>query len=594
MSGRANLGAALALVDGLVGGGVARAVVSPGSRSTPLAVACALHPGLAVTPVLDERGAAFFALGLAAASGEPVAVLGTSGSAPANWLPAVLEADHARVPVVFVSAARPFDLQTTDAPQSTDQDLFGRHVRFFARLDAPSPGSPGAAPWRRVGTRAAAATASPVPGPVHLDVPFRKPLLPARVPVIDELLPGKPATPGWGVPRPRPADRRPPRGAIGDLAARLRRARRPVLLAGPGPARRHRDLAAVAAFCRATGIPLLAEAASGWRYRGNRHGTFPAGDRFDLAWRHPAGRRALRPDLVVQVGLPPVSRGFSELLAGAGDLSLVILAEHGWNDPAGRAVEILAGNPVEALDLLREQLAGWRVSPEWARAWEGFETAVRQAEAAIAAREGSLRPLPEARAVRAVVESLPDGTLLLAGNGLPVRELDLHAPGDLASLEVLHRRGQSGIEGGLAQLAGAVSARGTAAVGLLGDLAFRHDAGSLEVLARASGPAVAVVLENGGGRIFDGLPVSRAGLPGNAFEDLFRCPGGPDPVALARAHGIPAVRVETEDELAAALAEAVRGNGPSVVAVPTDGEGIASRLRRLADEAARRAGFDAS
>ncbi len=591
MTGEANLRAALALVDGLVGGGITRAVVSPGSRSTPLAVACALHPGLTVTAVLDERGAAFHALGSAAASGEPVLVVGTSGSAPANWLPAVLEASHARVPLVLVSAARPFDLVASGAPQSTDQDLFGRHVRLAVRLDAPGAGGPGPGPWRRAGARAAAACREPVPGPVHLDAPFRKPLLPARLPAVEGLLDRAPVAPGHGPARAWPADRVPREEALQVLARFLRRARRPVLVAGPGPVERHRELARVAAFCRQAGIPLLAEATSGWRFRGDRHGAFPVGDRFDLCWRHPAGRRALAPDLVLQVGLPPVSRGLADLLAEAPEIPLVVLAEHGWNDPGGRAVGVIAGRPVLALGHLAGPLAGWSVSPEWNAAWKAFDAAAERAEERLAEEDPPDRPLPEARAVRAIVAALPDGTLLLAGNGLPVRELDLHVPGGLVSLAVLHRRGQSGIEGGLAQLAGAAGTWSGPAVALLGDLAFRHDAGSLEVLARTTGTALAIVLENGGGRIFDGLPVADAGLPGHAYDALFRCPGGADAPALARAHGIPAERAENGAEIASAIARALDRGGPSVIAVPTDGEGIGQRLRRLADLAAREAGF---
>jgi len=592
MIGKANLRAALELLDGLVAGGVARAVVSPGSRSTPLAVACALHPGIRPVPVLDERGAAFHALGMAAAAGEPVLVVATSGSAPANWLPAVLEASHARIPLVLASASRPFDLVATDAPQSTDQDLFGRHVRLAVRLDAPAPDGPGAEPWRRVGARAAAASRDPVPGPVHLDLPFRKPLLPLRVPSAEDALGRIPAAPGTGEVRAHPAVRLPRDDALEGLAARIRRSRRPVLVAGPGPVACHRHLGAVAAFCRETGIPLLAEATSGWRFRGDRHGTFPAGDRFDLAWRHPAGRRALAPDLLVVVGLPPISRGLADLLAGAPGIPLVVLAEHGWNDPWGRAVEVVAGAPAAALEALTLRLTGWSADPAWSAAWAAFDAAAERAEELLAAAEGIPHPLPEARAVRATVATLPDRALLLAGNGLPVRELDLHVPGEIADLAVLHRRGQSGIEGGLAQLAGAASAWPGPALAVFGDLAFRHDAGGLEVLARTEGTAVAVVLENGGGRIFDGLPVAEAGLPGDAFEVLFRCPGGADPMELARAHGIPAERAEEEAAIESTIAAAIRRGGASVIAVPTDGDGIGERLRHLADLAVREAGFE--
>ncbi len=592
MTGETNLRAALELVDGLVGGGVSRAVVSPGSRSTPLAVACAVHPGIRVVPVLDERGAAFHALGMAAAADEPVLVVATSGSAPANWLPAVLEASHARVPLVLASASRPFDLVASDAPQSTDQDLFGRAVRLAVRLDAPAADGPGGEPWRRVGARAAAASRDPVPGPVHLDVPFRKPLLPPRLPPVEDALGRVPAAPGVGEVRVHPARRLPREEAVEALAARVRRARRPVLVAGPGPVTRYRELGRVAAFCRETGIPLLAEATSGWRFRGDRHGTFPAGDRFDLCWRHPAGRRALEPDLLLVVGLPPVSRGLADLLEGAVGVPLVVLAEHGWNDPWGRAVEVVAGAPVATLEALAGRLAGWSAEPAWSAAWATLDAAAERAEEILAAAEGGARPVPEARAVRATVAALPEGALLLAGNGLPVRELDLHVPGEIADLAVLHRRGQSGIEGGLAELAGAAAAWPGPALALLGDLAFRHDAGGLEVLARTEGTAVAVVLENGGGRIFDGLPVAGAGLPADAFETLFRCPGGADPVALAGAHGIAAERAEDEAAIEAAIAAALRRGGASVIAVPTDGDGIGERMRHLADLAVREAGFE--
>ena len=591
MTATANLRAALELVDGLAAGGVAHAFVSPGSRSSPLAVACALHPAIEAVPVLDERAAAFAALAAAAAGDAPALVVATSGSAPGNWLPAVLEADHGRVPLVLASASRPFDLVAVDAPQSTDQDLFGRHARLVVRLDAPSPGTE-PRPWRRVGARAAAAARDPVPGPVHLDLAFRKPLLPGTIPPAEKALGRRPAGTGDGGPRFHPALRLPAEAALDALATRVRAARRPVLVAGPGPVSRRRSLRAVARFCRGTGVPLLAEASSGWRFRGPGLADLPAGDRFDLFWRHPGGREALHPDLVLLAGLPPVSRGLAMLLAEDPGLPVVILADHGWNDPWHRAVEVVAGDPAATLAGLAERLAGRGADPAWTAAWSRAEAAADEAEAALAVEEEGRGPLAEALAVRTLVEALPPGTLLLPGNGMAVRELDLHVPGGAADLAVVHRRGQSGIEGYLAALAGAARTwREGPVVALAGDLAARHDAGSLEVLAGTGAPALAVVLDNGGGRIFDRLPVAAARGLGPAFRDLFRLPGGPDPVRLAEAHGLLAERAATAEELAAAVRRVLEAGGPGLVAVATDGDGIGARLDRLVAETARAAGW---
>ncbi len=536
---------AWALLDGLAACGLRRVVLSPGSRSTPLALAALRHPGLDAKVVLDERSAAFFALGLAKAEGVPVAVIATSGSAPANWYPAVIEADMARVPLLLLSADRPPELLDCGANQTTDQiALFGRHVRAFHQLP-PAEADTG---WLAgFAARLMARALGRLPGPVHVNLPLREPLVPAAA----ALPPGAPSPlrlAGMLAPSPE---------SVATLRS-LMAGRGGLIVCGPedlGEDFRH----AVTALAVRLGAPILADALSGLRF---------TGDAPDLILAHAdaVARTAPRPDWVLRLGGMPVSRAVTELLARLSGTPQMVVADHGRvADATATATHLVEAAPAvlcAALADLAPAPAGW-AAPFLAR----DRAAACHAEAACAGDA----PL-EGSVLRGLAASLPAGTALFLGNSLAVRAAEWFAGRSRHRLHPFGNRGLSGIDGTLSTLFGIAAARGRA-LAVVGDLTFLHDVGGL-ALARASG-GVIVVLDNGGGGIFDHL--AQAELP--EFEAGWLTPQSADPAALATGFGVRVVRAGTVAAVVAAALDGIGRPEPLVIHVPVDRALSAARIR---------------
>ncbi|MEO8477295.1 MAG: 2-succinyl-5-enolpyruvyl-6-hydroxy-3-cyclohexene-1-carboxylic-acid synthase [Actinomycetota bacterium] len=573
-----DLACAWALVDELVAGGVEHACLSPGSRSTPLAVAFARHPGLTVHMHLDERSSAFFAVGLARASRRPVAIACTSGTAAAEFLPAVVEASQSRIPIAVLTADRPPRLRGTGANQTIDQSaLYGAYAR--AAIEMPLPETEGQDSWWRQATREALeALVGDPPGPVHINCPFEEPL-----------------TPSVGIPLPAPTDERPemPRrpdaeltAEEGDrLAAEISGTRGAVVMgAWPG------DLSADAAFWGQTlGWPVIAEPTS----TGRRHGeALAAGLALlgDTGWS-----QAHRPELVIQVGAAPTSRATQAFIASAERL---IVADR-WHldpDPERLASWRIAVDAEALRDALRtrpiDQAGGVALmgehTPEaarelwegrlhaaptpWRSAWSAADDAARTALDAFL--DGADEPF-EPRVARDVAAWIPDGGTLFVGNSTPVRDLDLSmAPRD--GLRVLANRGASGIDGLVSSALGIASAgprSGPAGwearqitVALLGDLSFLYDLGAVAWNARRGIDLIVVVIANGGGEIFSLLPQRELA----EHRELFVTPHGADLGALATASGAGHGRVTRAGELVPALDRAREAGGLQVVEVVVD------------------------
>jgi 2-succinyl-5-enolpyruvyl-6-hydroxy-3-cyclohexene-1-carboxylate synthase len=540
--GASNLRQALALVEGLVAAGVEHAVLSPGSRSTPLALACLRTPALTSHVAVDERCAAFFALGLARATGRPAAVVATSGSAPAHWYPAVIEADESGVPLVLLSADRPPELVGWGANQTTDQgQLFGRHVRAFHPL-GPAEEGPGLDHARALGVRAGEESRWPVPGPVHLNVAFREPLVP-EAPVEVPAATARPWHPPWPAPEP---------GQVARVAGTV--AGRPgVILCGPRPLE-EAAATALAGLAGALACPVLADPLSGLRFGPHPRARVLA--RYDAFLRQEELAAALAPDWVLQVGPLPVSKAVLAYLARHPRAERLLLDPTGrWADPLHRPGERLRADP-EAL--ARALLAaGPRPAPHgW---WAGFEAA----EARAGPLAGEALPT-EAGVVRAILDRLPDRSTLFCGNSLPVRQVDTWSGVGPRRLGLVGSRGVSGIDGQVSTALGLAAGTGRPTAALLGDLAFYHD---LTGLALARGLDVTlVVLNNGGGGIFEYLP--QAGLP--ELERGWLTPLGLDLAHAARLFGLGFRRVEGMEGCAGAIGEALAAGGPRVVEVMID------------------------
>lgn len=533
-------------------GGVRHAVISPGARSSPLALACGRAEGLSAHVVLDERSAAFFALGLALQTRAPVLIVATSGSAPAHWHPAVVEAAAAQVPLVLLSADRPPELHDCGANQTTEQrGLFGAHVRADVDLGAPHP-----AGLEAVALRVAAAVDRalwPQPGPVHVNAPFREPLLPEA-----EALEAVPA-PGGGLPRPvmRSAPRIVlPRDRVQAMARRLS-GRPGLIVCGPRPGTRGGLAEAVAELAERLACPVLADPLSGLRF-GAHDRTYVIGG-YDAFLRSRAWAGSARPEWVLRIGALPVSRVLAEYLAMHPEAEHWLVVESGdWPDPGHRARRVVHANPA----WLCRALAG-AVEKPVPKAWAArfLEQEVRVSEW-LEEHEADL-PM-EWRALAALTVVVEDGTTVFCGNSLVVRDVDSFLNGGSRVLHFVGQRGVGGIDGHLSVAAGLAAGGASGVVALVGDLAAFHDLTGLGLLRERD--VTVVVFANGGGGIFDLLP--QAGLP--EHERLWRTPQPWSLKRAARLFGLPFRRVEEADDFAKALLAARRVTGPAMIEVRVD------------------------
>jgi 2-succinyl-5-enolpyruvyl-6-hydroxy-3-cyclohexene-1-carboxylate synthase len=546
--GDVSLECAWALVDELVRGGMAHACVSPGSRSTPLVLALARHPAVTVHVHLDERSSAFVALGIAKATGEPVAVASTSGTAAAEFFPAVVEASQARVPLILVTADRPPRLRGTGANQTIDQvELYGSSVRAYLEPPVPSLEADVAGAWRAAGREAIEAARGHVPGPAHVNCCFEEPLAPTGSPVLE---------PRGGQPLP---GGEPPRAetfeaigvpAISDL---VRGVERGLVVAGPLRRREPQVLALAARL----GWPLLAEPLSHVR----NPGALEAGQALAGS---PAWREAITPDIVLQFGATPTTRATQALVAAGRAL---VVVDDGFPDPdPDHRAAISVRAPVgEVAAGLLDTDGSAPITP-WRTAWRAADTAARTA---IDGCLDSWAEPSEMGVARDLAAAIPDGGTLFVGNSMPVRDLDgSMAPRD--GLRVLANRGASGIDGLVSTALGVAASGSGPTFALLGDLTFLYDAGAVLWNASQGPDLVVVVNDNGGGQIFAGL--GQRQLPPDELERLFLTPHGADLEALCGAAGAGHTLVDRATGLVPAVGAAAFAGGLQVVRVAIDAE----------------------
>lgn len=575
-----NTALASALVEELARCGVRRAALSPGSRSTPLALALWRQPAIEVTVVLDERSAGFFALGCALTTCQPAAVLCTSGTAAANLHPAVCEADEAGVPLIVLTADRPPELRGIGAGQTIDQlKLYGDATRWFCDVGTHEANDDGLLHYRSVGCRAyAAAAGDPRPGPVHLNLAWREPLAPIAVDgdvTATETL----ALEGRGE-RPLTAVARrvaqPEEPLLDELAERLAAAPRGLIVAG-----RQGDPALaepVAELAAATGYPILAEPTS--QLRRGRHDRSQLVSAYDFIAR--SRPDALAPDLILRVGEMPTSKPLRQWLAGLDGLRQIALdPDASWKEPTRRAEAVLRADAAAVASGLAARLKAAAASPEragsdWRSAWKEADEAARLA---VEAELVGLDELSEPGAQLALGRALADGDVVLAASSMPVRDQEsFMAPGPESVLFIANR-GANGIDGLVSTAVGAASAGGRRTWAVLGDLAVCHDSNGLAVARSVEGLRL-LVIDNGGGGIFHFLPQADA-LEEPEFEALLGTPAGIDLERLAGLHGLSCAVPADPSELDDALAGDAR-----MVLVRTDRTRNLELHRRLAELAA--------
>ena len=563
-----------AFVDELARAGVRHACIAPGSRSAPLALLIAEHPALHTWMHVDERSAGFFALGLARALGEPVALLCTSGTAAANFLPAVVESRSAGIPLLVLTADRPPELRDVGAAQTIDQNrLFGAHAKWFVEVALPDATPELLRYARTLAARAVAHAAATPAGPVHLNFPFREPLVPVPVaPPADltaaELLAwtGRPDGAPWV--RVSEASSILDADAVRRLAAQLRDARRPLIVCGPQP-----DAALaepLAALARVLGAPLLADPLSQLRW--GTHDLTPMIDRYDAALRHEATASALAPDFVLRFGGVPTSKTLIEFLRRQGTVPLVVVDAARWPDPTLLASEVVHAEPRRLCEALLERTRAastTRAAPnDWLTEWRH----VNDTAAAALERHGcALNESFEGSALADVVSVLPAGATLFVSSSMPVRDLDAFGVGDARALRVLANRGANGIDGVVSTALGAAAAAretgGGPLVLVIGDLALYHDMNGLLAAKLHALDVTVVVLNNDGGGIFSFLP--QAAHPAH-FEQLFGTPHGLEFAPVAALYGARYHRADDRAALRRAIAAGVAGGGLHIVELRTD------------------------
>lgn len=534
-----NLRWAETLTAGLAARGVERAVISPGSRSTPLVLAFERASGVTVHVHPDERSAAFFALGLARGSLRPVALVCTSGSAPGHWFPAVIEAAAAGVPLILLTADRPPELHDRGANQTIDQTrLFGSHVRAF---HDPGPPTGSMEHLASLAARAVEQSLWPKPGPVHLNLPFREPLVPESLPA-----PSPPST----VPETILPLAAVPAAEATELAARF--AGRPGLIVCGARGLEPGAPEAVSSLAAVLRVPVLADALSGLRFGPHDRSLVMA---YADAWLRSENKR---PEWILQVGGPPVSKVVQTFLETCGAADFVIADATGdWPDPGAKATRVVrAPAGILCASIAEEEPApapaGWL---EHFRAAEDTARKLSETEAP-----------PEARAVRALLSTLPAGATLFTGNSLPVREVDWFSGTGPHALTILANRGASGIDGHASTLLGLAVASPGPVVGLIGDLAFFHDLNGLLAAREAGANAVLIVVDNGGGGIFEHLP--QAELP--TFTEHWLAPTGIDLEKAAEVFGIRTRHLEGLEILEGAVTEALDNPGLDLLILDVD------------------------
>ena len=559
-------GLASTLVDELCRAGIEHACVSPGSRSAPLAMALHAEPRVRVHMVLDERSSAFMAVGIAKATGIPALVVTTSGTAAANLHPAIVEANHARTPLLAITADRPPELRATGAPQTIDQTkLFGDSVRWYIDIGVAEERPDAAVYWRSVADRAVAAAIGPPAGPVHVNVPFREPLVPEDTGWSFDLS-GRGAGAPWAA--TGRASRPPGERDLDELAGAVERAARGVLVCGASDG----DAASALSFAERAGWPVLAEPASGLRSGPNAITTY------DALLRCEAFARSHRPDLVLRVGATGISRALEAWL-GPGVPQVLIDPDGTWNDPGRAAARLVRADAGP----LFETLAG-RIQRQpdlrWIDWWRGCEARARAAIDDILDAE---QAASEPRTARDVAAMLPSGSALVEAASMPVRDLDWFM-GARTGLRVVANRGANGIDGFVSTTLGVARAWPGPVAALAGDLSMLHDQNGLLAARAGDLDAMFVVINNNGGGVFSFLPQARWR---DSFEKLFATPQHVDFAALAGLHGLGHELVGHAGDLCDALERAREAGGVNLVEIRTDRDANVALHQRIWHSVAR-------
>ncbi|MFA1821998.1 2-succinyl-5-enolpyruvyl-6-hydroxy-3-cyclohexene-1-carboxylic-acid synthase [Virgibacillus oceani] len=541
-------------IDELTKNGVTDVVISPGSRSTPLALPVAENDYLNEWVIIDERSAAFFALGMAKKTKRPVAIICSSGTAAANYFPAIIEAHYSRVPLVVLTADRPHELRDVGAPQAIEQiKLYGEYVKWFQEMAIPEATSEMLSYVRSKAARAVYMATEGNPGPIHLNFPFREPLsLDFSLENIWKAPYNKPYSPA--VEGKKQLNYQQLEGLLQQLDGR----KKGIFVCGPQV---NEDFAeSITALADKWGWPVLADPLS--QLRSGSHVKENIIESYDAILRNEEIREELKPDVIIRFGAMPVSKPYLFFVKQHKSVQQFIVEnDTGYREPAGNSTEFIFADAA----LLCKDLAAVKQSVHrdnyWLKKWRRMNQIAKNELLKKDAEE-----ITEGEAVRGLLAIIPDNSSIYVGNSMAVRDLDTFFLTNEKNLSVLANRGANGIDGMVSSGLGAAAA-GSPVTLVLGDLSFFHDMNGLMAAKHYNLNITILVVNNNGGGIFSFLPQAK---DPKHFETLFGTPLDIDFKEAVSMYGGEYAEAKTEEELKAVLKESYQFNGLSVVEVKTD------------------------
>lgn len=545
-------------VDELIKNGVKDVVISPGSRSTPLALAFSEHPHAKEWVLIDERSAAFFALGAAKQMKKPVVLVCTSGTAAANYYPAIVEAHYSRVPLIVLTADRPHELRDVGAPQAIEQiNLYGNYIKWFQEMAIPEASLEMLGYVRNKAARAVYMAGEGNPGPVHMNIPFREPLM------LDFSLEDIWEHPDFqGKIYSDPLDGRKTLSPVQveSFLNRLAGKEKGLIVCGPQPD----NIAfpqAVAALAEKWHLPILADPLS--QVRTGTHSKTNIIETYDAALKNEVIRKRYKPDFIIRFGAMPVSKPYLFFIKENKDVPQFIVEKHsGYREPAGNVTDIIFADPVAFCETLveTEHIA---FSEKWLSEWQGMNEVARKHLS-----NGMEESITEGEAIRALGKAAPDQHTVYVGNSMAIRDMDTFFLVNEKEIEILGNRGANGIDGMVSSAAGA-AANGEHITLVLGDLSFFHDLTGLLAAKYYKLHITILLINNNGGGIFSFLSQAK---DKKHFEALFGTPIDLDFSLAAQLYEAAYFEPKTESELEDVLKETYRNRGLSIVEVKTNRE----------------------
>lgn len=547
-------------VDELYHSGVNDVVICPGSRSTPLAMTVAEHPEIKVWMQVDERSAAYFALGMAKAERKPVAILCSSGTAAANFFPAVVEARQARVPLIVLTADRPHELRDVGAPQAVDQiKLYGSYVKWFSEMALPESSEEMVRYARTAAGRAAANARSAPSGPVHLNFPFREPLVPDFEMDFRKV---RSSVSVWdAVQKPEPS-------VINQLASDLEGIENGLIVCGPQDEPGLPQ--AIACLAEKLQYPILADPLS--QLRSGTHELKWVIDGYDAFLRDEQVAAGFAPEVILRFGAMPVSKSFLLYIKRHPQCRLIVIDDEGWREPTQLAADFFLSDSVSFCQALECEVSHKQTQSNWADTWLKLNEITQE----IVAQHGVTESLSEGHVFAELAAILPRESVVYSGNSMPVRDLDTFFMKNQRQIRTMANRGANGIDGVVSSALGA-SASGLPLVLVIGDLSFYHDLNGLLAAKLHRLNMTIVLINNNGGGIFSFLP--QAGHPKH-FENLFGTPTDLDFRKAVEMYGGSFCSVKDWQQFRNELEKGYTSKGLNVIEVRTERDEN-TRLHRM-------------